>query len=471
MGFQPPLSQVPLSRWGNNMAACDYCWLWLLMISMYLYVLGCVWFFVAPWTVVCQARLSLGFSRQEYWRGLPFPTPGDFLKPTSPLCPALAGGFFTTSTTWEAPVVVTYIIIIWNLRKKATLWMAIDLQEEELTFLQKKEAVNKKQLGDIEPHTHTQAKHDLHQSLKVSPDGDGSWTQTYNGCKQVLVWLECDWVMVTLWLPSPYPVLDFSHLKGKAWVPIWLTSCSSGCIGLARTSDSWRPCWFPEGSVILQKVQLHGILWAGHKWARTRSPETPATPMSATVLLSGTLVDTVLGGRGHLQSLQDHHMGSESRTPTTVCGAGVRVSRGLSFLCPLLGAQGILSAWPECQNWALPLGSLSPGVMWQNNVTKWGNQPVLPVFSESAQNSQPTGKDPDAGKDRGQEEKGVTDDEMVGWHHWLNGHEFEQTLGDGEGHGSLGHKESDRTEWLNNSNNNKQVHFHPCEQESRLENF
>ena len=65
--------------------------------------------------------------------------------------------------------------------------MAIDLREEELTFLQKKEAVNKKQLGDIEPHTHPQAKHDSYQSLEVSPDGDGSWTQTCNGCKQVLV--------------------------------------------------------------------------------------------------------------------------------------------------------------------------------------------------------------------------------------------------------------------------------------------
>ena len=42
-------------------------------------------------------------------------------------------------------------------------------------------------------------------------------------------------------------------------------------------------------------------------------------------------------------------------------------------------------------------------------------------------------KDSDAGKDRGQEEKGVTEDEMVGWHHWLSGHEFEQTLGDSEG--------------------------------------
>ena len=48
-----------------------------------------------------------------------------------------------------------------------------------------------------------------------------------------------------------------------------------------------------------------------------------------------------------------------------------------------------------------------------------------------------TGKDPDAGKDGGQEEKGVTKDEMVGWHHQFNGHEFEWALGDGEGHGSL----------------------------------
>ena len=68
------------------------------------------------------------------------------------------------------------------------------------------------------------------------------------------------------------------------------------------------------------------------------------------------------------------------------------------------------------------------------------------------------GKDPDAGKDWGQEEKGMTEDEIVGWHHWLNGHEFEQTPGDGEGQGSLvcwsssGHKESDTTEQPNNNN-------------------
>ena len=65
------------------------------------------------------------------------------------------------------------------------------------------------------------------------------------------------------------------------------------------------------------------------------------------------------------------------------------------------------------------------------------------------------------GKIEGRERRGVTEDEMVGWHHWLNGHEFEQTLGDSEGQGSLvccspqGHKELDMTEWLNS----KQLHF------------
>ena len=47
------------------------------------------------------------------------------------------------------------------------------------------------------------------------------------------------------------------------------------------------------------------------------------------------------------------------------------------------------------------------------------------------------GKDPDAGKDWKQEEKGRTEDEMVGWYHWLDGHEFEQALGVGDGQGSL----------------------------------
>ena len=81
-------------------------------------------------------------------------------------------------------------------------------------------------------------------------------------------------------------------------------------------------------------------------------------------------------------------------------------------------------------------------------VTPKGNQPWIftgrtedeakaPIFWPPNAKSWPTGKAPDAGKDWGQEEKGVTEDKMVGWHHWLNGHEFQQTLGDGGRQGRL----------------------------------
>ena len=78
--------------------------------------------------------------------------------------------------------------------------------------------------------------------------------------------------------------------------------------------------------------------------------------------------------------------------------------------------------------------------------------------------SQLIGKDPDSGKDWGQE-KLASEDDMVRWHHQFNGREFEQTPGDSEGQGSLvcyspwGCKESDTTEWL--SNNNQYKHISP----------
>ena len=98
-----------------------------------------------------------------------------------------------------------------------------------------------------------------------------------------------------------------------------------------------------------------------------------------------------------------------------------------------------------------------------------GNQPWIITRRTDAEAEAPTlwppdtksqllGKDPDAGKDWGQE-KGVTEDEMVGWHHRLDGYEFEQTLGDSEGQESLvwcsswGRKQLDTTQRLNNNNN------------------
>ena len=88
-----------------------------------------------------------------------------------------------------------------------------------------------------------------------------------------------------------------------------------------------------------------------------------------------------------------------------------------------------------------PWISVLPGLMWPPDVKNWL-----------------IWKDPDAGKDWRWEEKGMIEDEMVGWHHWLNGHEFEQAPGDGEGQGSLascspwGLKGLATTEQLNTSN-------------------
>ena len=68
-------------------------------------VLSRVQFFVTPWTVACQAPLSMEISRQEYWNGLPFSPPGDLPHPGIELAslasPVLLGGFFTTGATWE----------------------------------------------------------------------------------------------------------------------------------------------------------------------------------------------------------------------------------------------------------------------------------------------------------------------------------------------------------------------------------
>ena len=67
---------------------------------------GRVQLFSTPLTVACEAPLSMGFSRQEYWSGLPCPPPGDLpdpeIEPVSLMSPVLAREFFTTTSTWKA---------------------------------------------------------------------------------------------------------------------------------------------------------------------------------------------------------------------------------------------------------------------------------------------------------------------------------------------------------------------------------
>ena len=96
------------------------------------------------------------------------------------------------------------------------------------------------------------------------------------------------------------------------------------------------------------------------------------------------------------------------------------------------------------------LKEISPGYSLEGIILKL----KLQYFGHLMQNWL-IGKDSDAGRDWGQEEEGTAEDEMAGWHHRLDGHEFEWTPGDSEEQGGLaccnswGRKESDTTEWLN----------------------
>ena len=89
-------------------------------------MLSCVLVFVTPGTVAHQAPLSMGFPRQDYWSGLPFPSPGDLLNPgIKPVSPALAGKFFTTEPP-EKPKEVYMSLINQQIN--------IDLQPQESTL-------------------------------------------------------------------------------------------------------------------------------------------------------------------------------------------------------------------------------------------------------------------------------------------------------------------------------------------------
>ena len=99
------LSSPNLNSWQRHLTALAF-----VLISCF----SCVWLFATLWTIIRQAPLSIGFSRQEYWSGLPCPRPGDLpdpgIKPMSLTSPALAGGFFTIRATWGTPLYCPHLL-------------------------------------------------------------------------------------------------------------------------------------------------------------------------------------------------------------------------------------------------------------------------------------------------------------------------------------------------------------------------
>ena len=93
-----PYSSLQDIEYSSLCYTAGHCW--FTYFILHAQFLSLAWLFATPWTVACQASLSMGFPRQEYWRRFPFPPSGDLpcpgIEPTSPVSPALGGEFFTT---------------------------------------------------------------------------------------------------------------------------------------------------------------------------------------------------------------------------------------------------------------------------------------------------------------------------------------------------------------------------------------
>ena len=120
----------------ENEAILETHFMYVCMLSRFSHI----WLFATPWTIAHQGPLSMGFSKQEYWSGLPCPPPGHppnaGFKPVSLIAPALAGAvggrwgcIFTAKATWEAHFYVQYLVNIFSStwRILSITWLACEM--------------------------------------------------------------------------------------------------------------------------------------------------------------------------------------------------------------------------------------------------------------------------------------------------------------------------------------------------------
>ena len=134
--------------------------MWGTIVYMLFSHFSCVHLFATLWTVAHQAPLSMGFSRQEYWSRMPFPSPGDLsdpeIKPVLLRSPALAHGFFNTMNHLGSPYSepsqfsTKTLNILWPLHSHALCQTQDDLRSWTLSVMQRKELIKSVTFGSLE---------------------------------------------------------------------------------------------------------------------------------------------------------------------------------------------------------------------------------------------------------------------------------------------------------------------------------
>ena len=199
-----------------------------------------VQFFATPWTVAFQAPLSMGFSRQEYWSGLPGPPPGGLpdpgMEPTSLMSPALAGGFCTTSATGSALTILHW----WR-------WM-VESWRGRISFL------SRTSFGREE----TMATHSSNLAWGIPQMEEpgrlqsvGSWRVRHDWATSLSLFTFMHWRRK--WQPTPYSCLENPRDRGAWWAAVYGVTQSQTWLTLLSSSSSFgRPGGSPRTSHSLE---------------------------------------------------------------------------------------------------------------------------------------------------------------------------------------------------------------------------